>query len=314
MSGVTMADVSLLDLATEEQLRALPPLLAAAEGYRAALRALRAAPSDLAVDVPDRSADVDDVGERLASLAQVPAAFAFALRQLDHRGEDGFAGPGCDPRQAGEEAADRLARLRVAHPNDPPAVLLDRWRSPGTPPELPTTPAATGPHWLAEVVEEVDRSASVAEDLARHTGDATLLRHVAPVAKVAGWAAFPVPAYQQLVADRGDHNLTEGDRVVGMVAATAEGSVAGAAGTLGAAAGAKKGALLGAALGPKGALIGAGVGALAGTVVGAIGGGKLRRTAPVRAVEDRAARAYDRVRGTGHQDRHERDHGVRSGR
>jgi hypothetical protein len=74
-----------LEAYTEDTQPLIPPVQRAVGAYRGALRAFHAAPNDLGTTVVDRG---DRVAERLRALRDLdgkPAAFAWALRQLDRR-------------------------------------------------------------------------------------------------------------------------------------------------------------------------------------------------------------------------------------
>jgi hypothetical protein len=303
MSDRTFADVDALEAVTAELLPTVPALRDATDTYRRALHALRAAPSDLEVTLDDHAPDLDDLADLLTLLDQLPAAFAFALRLLDG-GLDARDGGAC--RSYPDQAVQAVAAVRVAHPTlSPGAVRRRALGSPGDRSRETTGPSVSRPHWLVEHLTRIDATllgtrVALEPPAAGLSATPRALRVVRGAGRVTGPLSLAVPAYSQHVTDRDDHNLTDGDRRVGLAAATvAEGLTPLA-----------MGALAGAAVGgPAGALVGIAV-----ALVVSEAGGAARRTQPARRVENRLARGVDRRRGTGHRDTYEQVHGIRSGR
>jgi hypothetical protein len=323
----TFGHVAALDAFSERTLPTLPHVVTALDAYQRSLAGALQAPSELALDLDDRRGEGDDLVATLASIDQVPAAFAFALRELD----------GGDLRLPGilstsnHQAAAAFAATRMSHPYASPQDVRElangrEARDPRTAPE----PMREGPadteapgvlaspsvrrdgavdevvHWLGVTstvagaavtyLEARDELAAVAGHGGRAAGTRGVTgasRAVAVAKKAGGRVGVVLPAVEQYLADAGDHNLTTGQRVVrvGGVAAI-DAPLAGVGAAVGGATG------LALTLHPAGAV----AGGLAGGGMGAGTGGGLRRTRPYRRLTGWVARGVDWVLGTAHDD------------
>jgi hypothetical protein len=312
VSQRTFGDVAALEAFTSAALLVVADLRAAVTDYRRALRELVDAPSDVPVEVVDRTGEAEDLVGLLAGIDQLPAAFAFALRELDiNRSEfSSMLGAGMSNNRRRLEA---LAFARVEHPHATPAQLRaiatghddehDGYHHAGG-------SSQPGEHWLAASLNAAGAglshvagehaAAATAARSATHPGALREARRSARIATVARTAEHGsaiaggvLAGLQQRLEDADDHNLTEGQRHVRMATT---GIIDGTAGTIGATAGAAVGGPL------TGSPAGAVGGAVVGGELGANAGGAIRRSGPVTAVTDRAARNYDRRNGTGHRD------------
>jgi hypothetical protein len=307
VSQRTFGDVDALEAFTAAALAIVADLRAAVADYRRALRELVGAPSDLPVEVVDRTGEADDLVELLTGIDQLPAAFAFALRELDiNRKEFSSrlgAGMSNDHRRL-----EALAFARIEHPHATPVQL--RAIATGHDDGGSFQP---GDHWLdaslnaagaglSRVADEYTAAAGAAAAAAAATDrgalhEARRSAHIAKVARAAehgsSIAGGVLAGLEQRLEDADDHNLTEGQRHVRMATT---GVIDGTAGAIGATAGAAVGGPL--TVSPAGAV----GGAVVGGELGANAGGAIRRSGPVTAVTDRVARSYDRRKGTGHRD------------
>jgi hypothetical protein len=319
VSQRTFGDVDALEAFTAAALAIVADLRAAVADYRRALRELVGAPSDLPVEVVDRTGEADDLVELLTGIDQLPAAFAFALRELDiNRFEfSSMLGAGMSNDRRRLEA---LAFARVEHPHAPPAQLraIAAGHDAGGDGDAGGGGAAggsfqPGDHWLdaslnaagaglSRVADEYTAAAGAAAAAAAATDrgalhEARRSAHIAKVARAAehgsSIAGGVLAGLEQRLEDADDHNLTEGQRHVRMATT---GVIDGTAGAIGATAGAAVGGPL--TVSPAGAV----GGAVVGGELGANAGGAIRRSGPVTAVTDRVARSYDRRKGTGHRD------------
>jgi hypothetical protein len=119
---VTRADPELLRGYAATTLARLDPTRAALDAYAAAVRRLRAAPSDLPVPVPDRAPGVARDLDDLAVVDRQPALLATVLELADRtpwpitaavRGTAGSGSTG-DPGPTSPRVADAIADLQVA--------------------------------------------------------------------------------------------------------------------------------------------------------------------------------------------------------
>jgi hypothetical protein len=293
-------DPDRLEAFTAEVTPTVPEARRAVEDYGAAVAAYVAAgPNDLGAGLEDLSRVIVPELDLLREVDQAPAAFAFALRNLDHlRGGivDGV-------RITDMERFEALAAARLQHPDaDPWAVIQtaeasvdeswilpwdDRYSwsaDPTSPAWWTTTAIGTAQRtvrdvwrtWGVSVSEHYRGETFVgahgrwrpgwADRLNPTIGSASSWRRALPYARVANRALPFLPGVDQYVQDRGDTTLTTGDRVARVTTTTA---LEGGGGVVGGAAGAKGGALVGAAIGTA---IVPGVGTAVGGVVGGIGG------------------------------------------
>jgi hypothetical protein len=281
VSQRTYGETDALEDYTRRMLPGLAELQDAVTGYRRALHDALAAPSDLPVEIEDRSAEGEDLVARLTAVDQLPAAFAFALHQLDistfeHNG-----------RLPGKVANDlpslrALAYARVDHPyatDDEvraiaPSTLTSGPGSAGSTLGATPHPGEAPIHWLS-------RGLNAAGETAKRLGRAS------PV----GGAVLGGVA--QHLADAEDHNLTEGQRQVRVVTTTAVDGLLGAAGAVVGGA---------AAFTATASPVGGAAGAVAGGDLGAAVGGRIRRSGPVSGATGSVARSIDRRNGTAHRD------------
>jgi hypothetical protein len=326
MSQRTFGEVELLEEYTDRTLRVLPGLEEAIGSYRRALSEVLGCPSDLPIELSDHSAGATELVDLLTLIDQVPAAFAFALRELD----DGHLRiPGVLSAH-NHQALAAVANARIDHPDasasqvraaafgHPPAG------PPSGPPAGPPSsadghaatatrqdhaaarPAADGVHWLslgvtaadAAVAQRASDQHSKAQHAARRAARSSaginaggLLGRA--VGKAATPASIALAGVEQQLADAGDPNLTQGER---LVRTTSAAIVDGGAGLVGGAAGAFVGA------GVTASAVGAVGGAVAGAEAGTRVGSATRRQPPVRWLTAPVARKLDQLLGTGHDD------------
>jgi hypothetical protein len=293
VSQRTYGDTDALEEFTRRMLPVLSELREAMADYRRALHDALTAPSDLPVDLPDRSAEGEGLVATLTTIDQLPAAFAFALQELDvsafefHSGLTGRVANNSDLLLA-------LASARVEHPyaSDVEArtiaatTLADAPGGASSPVRAAPHPSEASIHWLS-------RGLNAAGETAKRLGRA------APV----GGAVLGGVA--QHLADADDHNLTEGQRKVRAVTTTVVDGGFGAAG-----------AFLGAGVGSAATAspVGGAAGAVAGGDLGTTLGGRVRRSAPVSKATGAVARSLDRRNGTVHQDDYDERLNLRTSR
>jgi hypothetical protein len=323
----TFGEVAALDAFSERTLSTLPHVELALDAYHQALAAALEASSEVAIDVDDRRAEGGDLVATLAGIDQVPAAFAFALRELDG-GE--LRLPGIRSTH-NHQAAAAFAVPRMSHPFATAAEVRElangreplAWDGAPVPPsegrvhaEVPSAlerPSTSGDDVAEEVVHWLGVTSTItgavvsyleardaASALGAHGGRGAGARRVDGAGRavgvarhVSGYTGVVLPAVEQHLADVGDHNLTTGQRSVRAVgAALVDAPLAG----IGAAAGMAVGGAL--TLQPAGAAVGGVVGGGMGAAVG----GSLRRTRAYRTITGGFARGVDWLLGTGHDD------------
>jgi hypothetical protein len=323
----TFGEVAALDTFSERTLSTLPHVEHALDAYHRALNAALEAPSELTIDLDDRRAEGVDLVATLAGLDQVPAAFAFALRELDG-GDLPLRGIRSTHNH---QAAAAFAVARMDHPFATPAevrelangreplawhggpVLPIAGRVPAEVPPVLERPPASGDEVAEEVVHWLGVTSTVtgaagsyleareaASALAAHDGRGAGVRGVSGASRavgvakhVSGYTGAVLPVVEQHLADAGDHNLTTGQRSVRAVGAALIDTPLGG---IGAAAGVAVGGAL--TLQPAGAA----AGGVVGGGMGAAAGGSLRRTRAYRTIAGGLARGVDWVLGTGHDD------------
>jgi hypothetical protein len=322
MSQRTFGEVERLEDYTDRTLRVLPGLEEAIGGYRRVLSEVLGSPSDLPIELPDRSDEATDLVDLLTLIDQVPAAFAFALRELD----DGHLRiPGVLSAH-NHQALAAIAYARIDHPYANTSQV--RAAAFGHPPSGPRSsahgraataarqdhgtaqPAADEVHWLSLGVTAAD-AAAAQQTSAQHSKAQHAARRAARssagtnagglLARTVGKAATPasiaLAGVEQQLADADDPNLTQGER---LVRTTSAAIVDGGAGLVGGAVGAFVGA------GVTGSAVGGVGGAVAGAEAGARVGSATRRQPPVRWLTAPVARKLDQLLDTGHDDDYDR--------
>jgi hypothetical protein len=308
VSQRTYGETEALEDFTRRTLPVLTDLIEALTGYRRALHEALDAPSDLRVEVEDRSAEGEDLVQLLTSIDQLPAAFAFALRELD------ISTVEYNGRLPGRMANDlpmlrALAYARVDHPyaGDDELRAIASATVAGTR-DAETSPTADAPtHWLDRGLNAA--GGAVGHEASRHTaharsahqagdlGAAVTSTERARAAKRLGRATSVGGAVlggvAQHLADADDHNLTEGERKVRVVTTTVIDGLLGGTG-----------AMLGgsAASVATASPVGGAAGAVAGGDLGSAVGGRIRRSGPVSSATGSVARSIDQRNGTGHRD------------
>lgn len=263
-----------------------------------------ARPNDLGNVIPDVTTLIDADLDLLAEIDRAPAAFAFALRNLDTLSFE--TDPWLRTHLTSQEWFDALS---AAWLNDPLAptddLVADAQRLADTSINLPwdkgwgrwASEKVSDPLWwsttaiggAATSVDEVYKRLAVAVSgyyrgstyVAPHArwrpglaarlnpvlGPASTWRCLAPWARRIGIAGGTVPGIEQAVRDWNDPTLTTGDRIARTGTTTA---LEGGFGIGGGIAGAKLGGAGGAAIGT---LIFPGPGTVIGGAIGAVGGG-----------------------------------------
>jgi hypothetical protein len=289
VSQRTFGEVDLLETFTETTLAALSGVGEAIDRYRAARHAALQAPSDLTIDLDDRSHEADDLLATLTVVDRLPAAFADALRILDTgNAELHRALPQLRSTADGHTLA-ALAYGRVAYPAASDAELLTAAITGVAPSALDRAD-----HHLLDDVPWWGRAASAADGIRLPDPGAAprWARFARPVKGVAGPAGYGLAGLEQWLADAGEHNLTTGHRLArGATAAGVDGLAAAGVGAAGAAAG---------------LVVGGPVGALGGAVAGAEAGGRAgraaRRSASARAATSWIGARLDALLKTHHDD------------
>lgn len=326
MSGTVRGDPERLEAYTEATELAIDRAIAAVEEYSRAIAAFNTArPNDLGTNLPDLGPQLLERLEVLREFNRRPAAFAFALRNLDRLGplvpwylEAGIAR---------RERVEALATAWLRDPDRPDAEivseaggLLDRtldwpWESGDDHGPLFWSSAAIGT--ATDTVVHVERrlvvpvrehvranGTRVAAHWRWRPGHAQRLNPItqartagrlAPMARrAAPWVAPVFAGVEQISEDWGDESLTKGDRIArtSMTAAT-EGGGAWA----GALAGAQLGAMMGAAGGPIGVAVGGVVGAAFGGWLGGEAGATLNEN--MDGVTESIGAGFDAIIGPG---------------
>jgi hypothetical protein len=290
VTGLTYADVDLLDTFTETTLASLPAAAAAADDYRVALNAVRDAPSDLPIDLDDHAGEADELLATLEVVDRLPSAFAFALRVLDARP---FEVRRALPRvhvTVEDETLTTVAHARVAHPTATASEVLQAAVT-GAPPPLEDTE-----HPLEEVVRWTNVALTAGDQyVERRHADLSKRQH-ADLAKRLGRASGYVGAgllgLEQWLADAADHNYTTGQR---LARSTTTAAFDGA--------GAAAGGLIGGTLGNAvGSVPGAVAGAVGGSEVGAQVGRRARSSRWGRPLTGALGSGLDRLLHTHHRD------------
>jgi hypothetical protein len=182
MSQRTFGEVELLEEYTDRTLRVLPGLEEAIGSYRRALSEVLGSPSDLPIELSDHSADATELVDLLTLIDQVPAAFAFALRELD----DGHLRiPGVLSAH-NHQALAAVANARIDHPDASASQV--RAAAFGHPPAGPPSGPPAGPPSSAD----------------GHAATATRQDHAAPRPAADGvhWLSLGVTAADAAVAQR----------------------------------------------------------------------------------------------------------------
>jgi hypothetical protein len=308
VTGRTFAEVDLLEAFTETTLAALPAAVDAVATYRTAREAARGAPSDLPIELEDRSHEADDLLGTLAVIDQLPAAFAFALRALDTQGFEVRRALPHLRSTTDEDALTAVAFARVEHPYATDGQVLAAGLVGEVPPPLDHEPhpLLDDVVWWGRSVTVADAWRTVVEDELSAIGlrqppgsplpDPAVTprwaRYGRPLGRITGPAGYGLPGVEQWLADAGDHNLTEGHRIARSAAASTVDGVGAAFGTaVGGAAGT-------AVAGPPGAL----AGAVAGAEVGARAGRQVRGWRHVRTGTSLIGKRLDDLLGSGHDD------------
>lgn len=263
-----------------------------------------AGPNHLGTTIPDLTPLIDADLDLLAQIDRAPAAFAFALRNLDTLSFE--TDPWLRTHLTSEEWFDALSAAWLNDPLAPPDELVaDARRLADTSVDLPwdqgwgpwASEKVSDPLWwsttaiggAATSVDEVYKRLAVpvrgyyrgstyvapharwrpglAPRLKPVLGPASTWRRLAPWARRIGIAGGVVPGIEQTARDWNDPTLTTGDRIARTGTTTLlEGGVGVAGGFAGAQAGATAGAFIGTLIFP-------GPGTAIGGVIGAVSGG-----------------------------------------
>lgn len=305
MSGRTRGAPAALEEFTRITVPAVSSLAAPIGDVQLAVTALSTAASDLEVAVVDRSAAWLEWCGTTRAVDELPAAFAFALRELD-AGVCAQVRAGIGPRPTGggtdpvldahDEDALALALAWLAHPYATTDALLDDAAGGvcvplggvGSDPLLPWYwTGLTGADLVAVNLAE-------AMDLALVGAGTTTPGWWTHALRWANGIGVGLAGAGHYAAIRHDPNLT-----TGVVASqvTAAALLDGGLGVLGA----SGGIVVGAPLGPAGVALGG----ITGGLIGGVAGGVIRESEPVSWAVDGIGEALDRLLGTGHDDEYD---------
>lgn len=302
MSGRTRGVPDALEEYTRTTVPAVSSLAAPISDVQLAVMALSQAASDIAVAVPDRSAAWLDWVGTMRAVDELPAAFAFALRELDAQMCGQLpAGIGAAPTggapgallDADDAHAFALALAWLERPYATTDALLEDaaggvcvpLSSAGNDPLLPW-------YWsgLADtnlVVVDVAEAMDIALVGTGTTAPAWWIHAV----RWANGLGVGLVGAGQYAAIRDDPNTTVGGATSQVAAAMVLDGGLGYLGTVG-------GMIAGAPLGPAGVALGG----ITGGVIGGWAGSTIRESDPVVWAVDGIGDALDSLLGTGHDD------------